>query len=486
MVAMDQPWVSIKDYELPPSDLADGELRALSGVWKEQKDTLGRSTDVEHFNERLRREWAIETGLIERLYTLDRGITELMIDRGVNAAFLPSRASEDPDRTVALIGDQEEAIESLFAFVGGDRELSTSYIKELHGLFTRNQEYVEGRDQFGRRANVAMIRGDYKQHPNNPTRPDGSIHEYCPPEHVAAEMDQLIAWHYEHTDVAPEVEAAWLHHRFVQIHPFQDGNGRLARALATLIFIKGEWLPLVVRDDERDKYIGALEAADDGDLKRLIRFFAAVQRRQFINVIGIGRDITQSLRVDARIESIRQQLSARQDALVKEWETAVANAERLREIANTRLTEVCDTLAATVGDYQESTFFVDDETDQGGKSHYFHRQIVASAKALDYYANTRRHRSWVRLGIVDGRQSAVLFSFHGIGQQFQGVLACSASWFQRVPSDEGTETAGDTPLCDEVFQINYKEDIADIEVRFKDWLERALERGLAMWEKTTL
>ena len=154
MVAMDQPWVSIKDYELPPSDLADGELRALSGVWKEQKDTLGRSTDVEHFNERLRREWAIETGLIERLYTLDRGITELMIDRGVNAAFLPSRASEDPDRTVALIGDQEEAIESLFAFVGGDRELSTSYIKELHGLFTRNQEYVEGRDQFGRRANV--------------------------------------------------------------------------------------------------------------------------------------------------------------------------------------------------------------------------------------------------------------------------------------------------------------------------------------------
>ena len=153
-------------------------------------------------------------------------------------------------------------------------------------------------------------------------------------------MDQLIAWHYEHTDVAPEVEAAWLHHRFVQIHPFQDGNGRLARALATLIFIKAEWLPLVVRDDERDKYIGALEAADDGDLKRLIRFFAAVQRRQFINVIGIARDITQSLRVDARIESIRQQLSARQDALVKEWETAVANAERLREIANTRLTEV--------------------------------------------------------------------------------------------------------------------------------------------------
>ncbi len=483
---MDRSWVPIQDYETPPRELADGELRALSSVWMEQKDTLGESAAVHHFNERLRREWAIETGLIERLYTLDRGITELMIERGVNAAFLPSRASDDPERTVALIGDQQQAIESLFAFVSGGRELSTSYIKELHGLFTRNQEYVEGRDQFGQRANVALLRGDYKQHPNNPTRPDGSIYEYCPPEHVGAEMDQLIAWHSEHTDVAPEVEAAWLHHRFVQIHSFQDGNGRLARALATLIFIRADWLPLVVRDDERDRYIGALEAADDGDLKPLVQFFVAVQRRQFINVIGIARDIRQSLRVDARIESIRQQLSARRDALAKEWETAVENAERLREMTTTRVSQVRDTLADAVGDYQEFRFFVDDETDQGGRSHYFHRQIVATAKELRYYANTRQHRSWVRLGIGDGRQSNVLFSFHGIGQQFQGVLACSASWFQRVPSDDGTETEGDSPLCDEVFQINYKEDIGDIEVRFTGWLERALERGLAMWERTTL
>ena len=44
------------------------------------------------------------------------------------------------------------------------------------------------------------------------------------------------------------MEAAWLHHRFVQIHPFQDGNGRIARALSTLIFVKAGWFPLVVRD----------------------------------------------------------------------------------------------------------------------------------------------------------------------------------------------------------------------------------------------
>ena len=483
---MDRTWEPIKDYQTPPASLADRELRALSSVWIEQKTTLGESVGIAHFNERLRREWAIETGLIERLYTLDRGTTELMIEQGVKASFIPHRASEDPNQTVALIGDQQDAIESLFAFVTGGRQLSTSYIKELHSLFTRNQEHAEGRDQFGRRGTVPLISGEHKQRPNNPTRPGGSIHEYCPPEHVASEMDQLIAWHGQHDDVAPEVEAAWLHHRFVQIHPFQDGNGRLARALATLIFIKADWLPLVVRDDERDKYIAALETADDGDLRQLIAFFAKVQRRQFINVIGIARDVAQSLRVDARIQSIGQRLSARRDALVKEWETAVRNAERLHGVAVTRVTEVGELLAETVGDTKEFTFSVDSEGDRGARSHYFRRQIVSTAKVFGYYANTRRHRTWVRLVIKDGSQSEILVSFHGIGQEFQGVLACSASWFQWVPTDDGAESAGDSPLCDEVFQINYKEDIADIEIRFKDWLERALERGLAMWEQTTL
>ena len=79
-------------------------------------------------------------------------------------------------------------------------------------------------------------------------------------------MDRLLAMHREHGQrgVAPEVEAAWLHHRFTQIHPFQDGNGRVARALATLVMIRAGWFPLVVTDAGRADYIEALEIADGG------------------------------------------------------------------------------------------------------------------------------------------------------------------------------------------------------------------------------
>lgn len=485
---MDRIWRPIDDYESDPAGLANRELRALSSVWIEQKVTLGESVGVAKFNERLKREWAIETGLIERLYTFDRGITELMIEHGAHASLIPHRACDNPQQAIALIGDQEEVIESLFAFVKGQRELSTGYIKELHSLFTRNQPYAEGRDQHGRRTQIPLLHGDYKQRPNNPARPDGFVHEYCPVEHVAAEMDKLSDLHRQHVEagVAPEVEAAWLHHRFAQIHPFQDGNGRLARALATLIFIKADWLPLVVRDDQRDEYIHALERADDGDLQPLVSLFAAIQKRQFINVIGIARDMAQSLRVEARIRAIGHELSARRDALVKEWDKAVSNAERLRNIALGRVEEVRAMLDAVARDYNEFSFVADAEDDDGKRSHYFRRQIVATAKSLSYYANLTRHRAWVRLVIRDGSQSELLFSFHGIGHEFQGVLACSATWLQRVPTEEGAESGGDAPLCDDVFQINYKEDMADVELRFKDWLECALERGLAMWQRTSL
>lgn len=480
-------WQPIADYEVHPSSLANKELAALSSVWVEQRQQLGEPSSISEFTERLKREWAIETGLIERLYTLDRGITELMIEQGVSAALIPHRSTQEPERAVAMIGDQQDAIESVFAFVKGQRTLSTSYVKELHSLFTRNQDSAEGRDQFGKEVRVPLLKGEYKMHENNPTRPDGTVHLYCPPEHVAAEMDKLVEMHARHADVAPEVEAAWLHHRFSQIHPFQDGNGRIARALATLIFIKANWLPLVVRDAQRKRYIEALGEADGGNLGELVRFFAALQRQEFIKALGIARDLEVSERVNDRIGAIKRKLAVRRRALEREWLEAFANAKRLHAAASRRLQEVRTMLEDALAGYDALTFFVDEAHDEDERSHWFHSQIVSTAKELGYYADTRRYRSWLRLVMKDGSQTQLLVSFHGIGFQFQGVLACSATWFRRVPAEDGgTETEGASTLSDEVFQFTYKELAEEIEPRFMDWLEASVERGLALWERSVL
>ena len=485
---MGHAWDFIRDYEAEPADLAQSELKHLAAVWQEQRDRLETQDGFVRFNERLHREWAIETGLIERLYAFDRGVTQLLIERGIDAALIPHGDGQQPESVAAMIGDHQAAVESIFRFVRGERPLSTGYVKEMHALMTRNQAWAEAADAQGRISRVELIRGAYKQWPNNPRRPDGSIHEYCPPVQVASEMDRLIELHKGHVDVPPEVEAAWLHHRFTQIHPFQDGNGRIARALATLVFVKAGWFPLVVRNEGRDRYLDALELADAGDLRELVKLFAGLQKDEFVKALSIARDVLHTVSAEHAIRAVRDQLQRRRDALIEEWNRARNIAHELRETAERRLSEVCAELQRQMPSLlNDAAFFVDSATDHGEKSHYFGWQIVESAKQLEYYANRDTYRSWARLVMenADADRTELLVAFHGLGQEFQGVLACAAVCFQRSATEAGERqvTAGE-PVSDEMFQINYKEPIEEADERFLAWLEPSLVRAVELWQAT--
>ena len=64
------------------------------------------------------------------------------------------------------------------------------------------------------------------------------------------------------------------HRRLVEIHPFNDGNGRTARLLMNLVLLRGGYPPVAVRPQDRPAYIGALqeaqETADSGRFERLL------------------------------------------------------------------------------------------------------------------------------------------------------------------------------------------------------------------------
>ena len=485
---MGHAWDFISDYEVDPADLAQPELKHLAAVWMEQRERLATVDAYKRFNERLHREWAIETGLIERLYSFDRGVTQLLIERGIDAALIPHRDDQQPESVAAMIKDHQAAVESIFQFVREERILSTSYIREMHALMTRNQEWVEAVDSQGLLGRVKLMHGEYKKTHNNPHQPDGSIHEYCPPVHVAAEMDQLIVLHDGHDGIPPEVEAAWLHHRFTQIHPFQDGNGRIARALATLAFIKAGWFPLVVRNEGRARYLDALELADRGDLRELVKLFASLQKDAFVKAQVIAHDVLRTVRAEQAIGAVRDRLQRRRDALIAEWNEARKIAQELREAGERRLQEVCAELQRQMASLlEDATFFVDGATDHGERSHYFASQIIESAKQLEYYSNRATYRSWARLVMenADDDRTELLVAFHGLGQEFQGVLACAAVCFRRAATEAGERqvTSGE-PVCDGVFQINYKEPIEEARGRFLSWLEPSLVRAVERWQAT--
>ena len=95
-------WRPIEDLPADWQDLADADLRQLADDWCEEREGLGAAAAIAEFNERLKREWAIKTGLIERVYTLTRGIAEVLIEHGLREELIPSSAT---DRDPALVFD---------------------------------------------------------------------------------------------------------------------------------------------------------------------------------------------------------------------------------------------------------------------------------------------------------------------------------------------------------------------------------------------
>lgn len=280
-----------------PSDwptLQSIELRSLAETWQEQYEQLKESQALKKFNEKLVREWSIETGILERLYTIDIGVTQLLVEQGFDGALIPHGATNIPvPELIKIISAHRDTVEGLFSFVANREPLTISYVRQLHQALTKTQTYVEGVDQFGSLVKTVLQHGAWKTLPNNPTRPDGQIHAYCPPIHVQSEMENLVNWFNQQQNVPPEIQSAWLHHRFTQIHPFQDGNGRVARALATLVFLRAGWFPIVIHRHQRPEYIEALEKADAGNLQPLVTLFSSIAKQAFASAFTLSEDVLQ-------------------------------------------------------------------------------------------------------------------------------------------------------------------------------------------------
>lgn len=471
----------------------NSELQALARVWLERKGELVDAGEFKQFLRKLQREWAIETGIIERLYNWDRGVTEVLIEQGVDAAMIAHKGGltrERAEHVNDVIRDQLSIIEGLFSYVKGEQPLTAHFIRGLQAQFTAHQETTEAVNEQGHIVHVRILRGEYKNLPNNPRRQDGSVHEYCPPELVAEEMDRLVDWYQAYEEEYPsEVVAAWLHHRFTQIHPFQDGNGRVARALASLVFLRKGMFPLVVRDSERNEYIGALEMADAGNLAPLVALFAKRQRDAILAAIGLEQQVQQQRYAEEVISSAITLLKDRFEAKNREIEGVYETAGSLHSRAQERLTELAEKLDEPLRDltppgheYYHANAKWAGEAEEN--SRYFYAQIIKAARQFDYYANLEAFRSWVRLAISTDEIFEFVVSFHGYGPGRKGVMVASAFTFQRIPTEEqGTEFVNVRPCVPDIFQFNYAESRESTEERFNDWLESASTIALTEWKK---
>lgn len=118
--------------------------------------------------------------------------------------------------------------------------------------------------------------GRYKIAPNEI---GGSAHVPVPPWEVPPAMHDLMSWFVEGSG-EPVLDAAVAHAWLTHIHPFDDGNGRMARLLANLALIQSHFPPLLLRSKaDRGQYLDALAASDEGDILPLYELFTHSLRR---------------------------------------------------------------------------------------------------------------------------------------------------------------------------------------------------------------
>ncbi|MGH3836458.1 MAG: hypothetical protein ACRDSF_12280 [Pseudonocardiaceae bacterium] len=115
------------------------------------------------------RRHAIETGIIERLYDVDWGVTEALVAEGLTAEVAASKGGLDDD-ALAIIRSQYDALEFLADAARNGRDLSIHFVRELHQAVCRTQATYEARNDHGQILQVPLNHVTWKMQPNHVRR----------------------------------------------------------------------------------------------------------------------------------------------------------------------------------------------------------------------------------------------------------------------------------------------------------------------------
>src|SRR5258708_29067296 len=220
------------------------ERMSLLGAIADKKNRLDRLrplppealSDLEHYYDL---EITYTSNAIEG-NTLSPVETTLVIEQGITISGKPLK-----DHLEAL--DHYDAIRYVRELAREKTLLTESDIRNLHRLVVQRS-----------RPGIAGQYADLARY----VRTETGRYEFPSPAEIPALMGDFAKW----LGAAPDTpETAFsAHRRLVDIHPFNDGNGRVARLLMNLVLIRGGYPPVAVRPEDKPTSIRALQVAQTG------------------------------------------------------------------------------------------------------------------------------------------------------------------------------------------------------------------------------
>ncbi len=190
--------------------------------------------------------------------TLTYGQTELLLLFGKVTDAANMKDLEDMKASnVALNMIKEQAV--------SEYPLTETFIRQLHKTLLREDYEVYYPLPGGRSTRYTVHAGIYKTRPNSVITVTGERFEYASPEETPALMTDLITWYQEaeNSNQYTLVElCALFHYRYIRIHPFEDGNGRMARLLMNFIMLRHNYPMIMVKSSDKENYLNALRECD--------------------------------------------------------------------------------------------------------------------------------------------------------------------------------------------------------------------------------
>ena len=213
---------------------------------------------VRKLKEQFALEWTYNSNAIEG-NTLSLQETEIVLNSGVTIG------GKTVNEHLEAINHREGIIQ-IEKIIQNQQELTENVIKDIHRIILKGIDDLEAGCY--RRTNVRIVGA-----------------RMIPPQAVKIDrlMNELMTWYYENMTVLsiPELSAQF-HYKFVCIHPFIDGNGRVARLLMNLILMKNGYPPTVILKVDRKKYYRVLNEGNLGNLIPFLDFIGRAIERSLI------------------------------------------------------------------------------------------------------------------------------------------------------------------------------------------------------------
>jgi Fic family protein len=156
-----------------------------------------------------------------------------------------------------------------------EHPLTETYIKQLNEIILVKPFWKEAQTPDGQSTRRLISVGEYKKNPNSVRLQNGEMFYYTSPTDTPIKMGELLDWYHkavEKKELHPIVLAALLHYKFVLIHPFDDGNGRISRLLMNYVLLKNNLPPVIIKTADKKGYLNALNQADVGNIDAFVKY----------------------------------------------------------------------------------------------------------------------------------------------------------------------------------------------------------------------